>query len=234
MPAPPFIAAAAAYGGGSANVSLFVESGTVLQPNRCVLFLAVDEANTGINPVSAIYGGAPMTAGSVFTAPGGQKYRLFWQLNVATFGTDQGIVTWSGVTSHPDVYGFSYSDVLAVSGETSASAVANTAPSWTVPSTPSTSTVVSVMARPHVGGMSSTPAAPAVSRHSLLNATNWLDNDIWDEPGASSVTINGTIESNTWFGVAVSLDGAGGGGGGGVTLANIERSVGRGSFRGQY
>jgi len=232
MPAPPFIAAATVYGGGSANLPVFIDCGTVLQLNRCVLLFATDAANAAITPVSATYDGVPMTAGTVFTSPGGKKYRLFWLIGVATSATNQAIVTWDGVTTQPDVYAFSYHDVLALSGETSASGTSTT-PSWTVPSTPSTSTVVAVMAR--ANGVSSAPSSPAVSRHSLLNNTNWLDDDIWDEvAGASSVTIDGTIESNTWFGIAFSLDSVVGGGGGGVTLANIERSVGRGSFRGQY
>jgi hypothetical protein len=228
----PFVASNANWGAGGA-VTVSLNSGSAA--NRCIVALAAEWATAGATPVSATYAGITMSNGTLVSPATGSKYRLFYLLgdaNVAA-GVNNLAVALTG-SANPNVVAASYSGISAISGEVSGEAVSTT-PSWTVASAAGSEVVV-LFNRIHGALTSSTPAAPAVSRWSRLNGADYFDSDIWEEPGAASVTINGTIETNPnpWFGVAISLAGMGGGGGGGVTLAHIERSAGRGAFRGQY
>lgn len=194
----------------SSSMTVSLDAGT--NDDRCVLVLAMTDRNSATTINSATYGGVAMTAHTAFNSSlSAYDGRLFY-LGGAASGANNIVVTLSDGNTKPKLVAVAYS---GVDGTTPVDQLANVATNGT--STVS-STVTSaagdlvVLICAYLGQTAVTPSAPAVERFDALIGSAVFYGFVWDEDGASSVTINGSaVGNNEWWGTALNLNAAGGG-----------------------
>lgn len=190
----------------SSTITKALDAG--VNADRCVLVFAMTDRGSATTISSATYGGVAMTAHTAFTTGGsGYDGRLFY-LGGAASGSNNVVVTYSDGNSKPKIIAVAYSGVDTT---TPVDQLANynpgagvTAPSATV--TSAADDLVVLMCA-YNGATSATPAAPATERFDAVLASAFYG-FIWDEAGAASVTINGTLTSSEVWGAALNLNAA--------------------------
>lgn len=182
--------------------------------DRFLIVLAGTDRGSATTISSATYAGVSMSAQAGTTsAASGYDYRLFYLAN-PTSGSNNVVITYSDGNAQPKAVAAVYTGVdqtTPASGFTNASAY-NASPTWTVTSAIG-ETVVAISF--NYGRTAVTAASPATERlDAQCGATSWYA-FVFDEDGASSVTINGSATggSTEWYGVGMSLLAASGGGG---------------------
>lgn len=180
-------------------------------PDRVVLVFATTDRSSATTIDSATYGGVSMTAHTAFLSPfTNVDGRLFYLVGAAS-GSNNVVVTFSDGNTKPKLLAAAYSGVAGVT------ALANVTPGFvsTISSTVSSAVGdVTVLMGCMNGQTSVAPSSPAVERFDADLASG-IYGFLWDEAGASSVTIDGTAPGNAeWWATALNLQAAGGGGGG--------------------
>lgn len=179
--------------------------------NRCVIVLAITDRAGATTINSATYGGVAMTAHTAFNStPTSFDGRLFYLAGAAS-GSNNVVVTYSDANTKPKFFAVAYS---GVDGTTPLDQLANYAASTSTPSatvTSATGDLVVFMACQY-GRTSVAPSAPATENVDEQIATTGVYAFQWEEAGAASVTIDGTVSggaAEVW-GTAFNINAAAG------------------------
>lgn len=201
---------------GSSFASTLTKAHTCSGTNRFIAVLVCkDRASETID--SCTYGGVSMTAQhATANHTSGYCYRLFTLAgdgDVAS-GSNNIVATYSGAGAKPFMVFVSYNGVdsaAPVSDVTTGSATGLN-PTWTVDSA-TDDLVVALFSHTRFVAAELTPGTNTTEREDVLTDVINFGAIVLDEPGAASVTIDGTWgASNTeWYGTAFSLKAAGGG-----------------------
>src|SRR5690606_15855210 len=137
----------------------------------------------------------------------GYDFRLFYLAGAAS-GSNTLAVTYSDGNMKPKMLAGAWSGVdqtTPVSGLTNGTGSTST-PSWMV--TSATGELVAQFGG-QIGATSASPGSPAVERIDQQFGTTGFYGWLWEEDGAASVTINGTLSGVAeWFGTAFSIKAA--------------------------
>jgi hypothetical protein len=180
--------------------------------DRIVMVYAGTDRGGATTINSATYNGVSMSALSgVTSAVTGFDGRFFYLVGAAS-GSNNVVITYSDANTKPYAAAAVYSGVGGVSG------AVNVVPAGLTSSISSTVSSASgdlvAMLGMQYGRASVAPSSPAVERMDAV-ARGVIYGFLWDEAGASSVTIDGTAPGSAeWWVAALNLQAAGGGGGG--------------------
>lgn len=160
--------------------------------NRCVIVFATTDRGGATTISSATYGGVAMTAHTGFTSSGSSFDGRFFYLAGAASGSNNVVVTYSDGNTKPQFFAAAYSGVdgtTPIDQLTTYNSASTASPSATV--TSETGDLVVFMCM-YYGRTASAPTAPATERFDALIGNSQYG-FLWDEAGAASVTIDGTI-----------------------------------------
>ena len=160
--------------------------------NRCVVVFAMTDRASATTINSATYGGVSMTAHTAFTStPSSLDGRLFYLAGAAS-GSNNVVVTLSDGNTKPKFVAVAYS---GVDGTTPLDQLTNYAASTSTPSSTITSEsgdIVTFLGA-YYGRTAVVPSSPATENIDEQIAATGFYVFEWEEAGAASVTIDGTV-----------------------------------------
>jgi hypothetical protein len=206
-----FVAANHGAGTGVSSITFALDVGSTA--DRFVAVLAGDYSVANDSPPTGVtYAGSSLTAGTEFIS-NSRKFRLYWGATTAT-GSNNVVVTYANASSVVYAIAIAYSGVdqtTPIRGSEVTAQAANAAPSITISSDAADTVTMLIL-----GSANRTFAATAPATERYDTGTLYF---ALDEPGASSVTIDGALTGgiDQWSAAAVSMIAASGGGGGSVS-----------------
>lgn len=194
----------------SSSLTFALDAGS--DADRVVLVYAGTDRGGGTTISSATYNGVSMSALSGTAAVLSGFDGRFFYLVGASSGSNNVVVTYSDANTKPYAAAAVYSGVSGVSDPQNV--VSPTLTSSFSATVTSASGDLVVMLGMQYGRSSVAPSSPAVERMDAV-ARGSIYGFLWEEAGASSVTIDGTAPGTAeWWVGACNLQAAGGGGGG--------------------
>jgi hypothetical protein len=192
----------------SSSLTFALDAGS--DADRVVLVYAGTDRGGATTISSATYNGVSMSSLAGVVQASGFDGRFFY-LTGAASGSNNVVITYSDANTKPCAAAAVYSGVSGVSGAVNVVTGYVSSVSSTVSSA---SGDLVVMLGMQYGRSSVSPSSPAVERMDTV-ARGAIYGFLWDEAGASSVTIDGTAPGSAeWWVAALNLQAAGGGGGG--------------------
>lgn len=180
----------------ASSVTQSFDSGT--NENRCVIVFAGTDRGGATTINSATYGGVSMTAHTGFNHGSGYDGRMFYLAGAAS-GANNIVVTYSDGNAKPKMVAVAYSGVDQTTPlENLTNVTPNIGAAMTATVSSETGDLVGLIGI-YLSG-TATPESPAVERYDAQMSTSGFYGFVWEEAGASSVTINGTIgaSSESW------------------------------------
>lgn len=195
-----------AASGFASSLTFALDAGS--NADRVVLVFASTDRGSASTIDSATYAGVSMTALSGFlSSPTGIDGRLFYLVGAAS-GSNNVVITYSDSGIRPRAVAAAYSGVSGVSDAQNVSPSYGSTISATVTSA---SGDLVVLIGCQLGRTSVAPSSPAVERFDAAMPSSTVYGYVWEEAGASSVTIDGTAPGSTeWWAAACNLQAAGG------------------------